>query len=163
MIATGPMPTGVSTGAGLGVGKARPALDDAHLGALQQAGDAAREAIDDAVLPRDRAGEIEARRRVDRDAEGVAAACRRAGNVEKFVGGMDQRLRRDAAAQQAGAAGPLAIDQHGVETELAGADRGDIAAGSAADHENARRRVSGIESLLAGDVTSTRPDVGVSR
>ena len=78
------------------------------------------------------------RRRVDRDTERVAAACRRPGNVEKFVGGMDQRLRRDAAAQQAGAAGPLAVDQHGVEAELAGADRRDIAAGSAADDENAR-------------------------
>ena len=30
------------------------------------------------------------------------------------------------------------FDQHGVEAELAGADRGDIAAGSAADDENAR-------------------------
>ncbi len=55
-------------GAAFGVGEARPALDDAHVGALQQAGDSGCEAIDDAVLPRDRAGEIKARRGADRDA-----------------------------------------------------------------------------------------------
>ena len=52
------------------------------------------------------------------------------------VGGVQQRLRRDAAAQQAGAAGAdgVALDDRGLEAHLGGADRGHVAAGAAADH-----------------------------
>src|SRR5204863_4115904 len=61
----------------------------------------------------------------------------RIGYRRETIGGMDHRLRRDAAADQASAAEPVLLDQHGVEAELAGADRGDIAAHAAADHQHA--------------------------
>ena len=49
---------------------------------------------------------------------------------------MDQRLRGNAADVEAGSAEPVGFDQDRVEAELAGADRGDIAAWAAADDEN---------------------------
>ena len=60
--------------------------------------------------------------------------------VLEGVGGVDQRLRRDAADIEAGAAQPAfaaaLLDQHRVEAELAGADRRDVAAGAAADDQH---------------------------
>ena len=50
--------------------------------------------------------------------------------------GVDQRLRGNAADVEAGSAEPVGFDENRVEAELAGADRGDIAAGAAADDEN---------------------------
>jgi hypothetical protein len=51
-------------------------------------------------------------------------------------GTAQQRLGRDAAPVEADAAQMLALDDHGLHAELRGADRGDIAAGAAADdHE----------------------------
>ncbi len=44
-----------------------------------------------------------------------------------------QRLGRDAAPVEADAAEPLALDDRDLEAELRGADRGDIAAGAAAE------------------------------
>ncbi len=52
------------------------------------------------------------------------------------AGGMDQRLRGNAADVEAGSAEPISFDENRVEAELAGADRGDIAAWTAADDEN---------------------------
>src|SRR6266851_10505164 len=94
----------------LRIGEGRPTLDDPHSGAGEQAGDAADEAIDDAVLPPDHAGEIEARRLAERDAERVAA--HRIGDPGEAVGGVDQCLRRDAAADEAGAAEPALFDDY---------------------------------------------------
>ena len=121
--------------AGLRVGKHRPALHDAHLCAIEQPDDTLVQPIDDAVLPFDHAPEIEPRRLAERDAERIAA--HRIGHPGETVSGMDHRLRRDAAADQASAAEPVLLDQHGVEAELAGADRRDIAAHAAADHQHA--------------------------
>ena len=117
----------------LAVAKARPAGEGLDAGLLEQPGDAGGEAADDAVLPGDGAGEIE-RRRAGREAEGVAAGRRR-GEFRVFVGGVDQRLRRDAPDVQAGAARAPGLDDHGVEPELAGADGADVAAGAGADHQ----------------------------
>ena len=92
-------------------------------------------------------GEIERRRRQSiADAERVAAGC--VDDAGELSGGVDQRLRRDAAADQAGAAEPVAFDQHGVEAELAGADRRDIAARPAADHQHLGCECSGIISSI---------------
>ena len=123
--------------AGLAVDHRRVAVHDLDLVALQQRGDAAGQAADDAVLPVDRAREVE-RRPLDREAERRLAVGLLGALVER-VGGMDDRLRRDAADIEAGAAQPPSrrlLDQHDVEAELAGADGGDIAAGAAADDQH---------------------------
>ena len=60
--------------------------------------------------------------------------------VMKGVGGMDQRLRWNAAHVEASATettiDAALLGQHDVEAELAGADRRDVAAGSAAHDQN---------------------------
>jgi hypothetical protein len=49
---------------------------------------------------------------------------------------LEQRLRRDAAPQQAGAAERLLLlDDGRLQPELRGADRRDVAAGAGADHD----------------------------
>src|SRR5260370_1264455 len=85
--------------------------------------------------------EFEAGRLAERDAERVAA--HRIGDSGEAIGGVDQRLRRDAAAEEASAAEPALFDQHGVEAELTGADRGDIAARAAAADQYARAQSFG--------------------
>ena len=53
------------------------------------------------------------------------------------VGGVEQGLGRDAAAVQAGAAEEgILLDDGGLETELAGADGGDVAAGTGAENRD---------------------------
>ena len=51
------------------------------------------------------------------------------------LGRAQQRLGRDAAPVQADAAQMLALDQRRLHAELGRADRRDIAAGAAADHD----------------------------
>ena len=70
--------------------------------------------------------------RLDDDAE-RGEAMRRL--VEHF-GGVEQRLRRDAADVEAGAAEASSLFRHGdFHPELRGADRADIAAGAGADDD----------------------------
>ena len=61
------------------------------------------------------------------------------------IGGMDDRLRRNAADIEAGAAqpalAPALLDEHDVEAELAGPDRRDVAAGTAADDHHLGRNL----------------------
>src|ERR1700733_14140780 len=54
----------------------------------------------------------------------------------RCAGRGDQRLRGNAADVEACSAEPVGFDENRVEAELSGADRGDIAAGAAADDEN---------------------------
>ena len=122
--------------AGLRIREHRPTLNDAHLRAIEQAANAPVQPVDDAVLPFDGAREIETRRRIERDAERVAA--HRLGDLGVAIGGMDQRLRRDAAANEARAAEPVLLDEHRIEAELTRADRRDIATHAAANDEHAR-------------------------
>ncbi len=115
-------------GAGVGLDPARLAVDhrrvavhDLDLVALQQRADAAGEAADDAVLPFDRAREVE-RRPLDLEAERRRRRRLLVCVVDR-IGGMDDRLRRDAADIEAGAAqpalAPALLDEHDVEAELA--------------------------------------------
>src|SRR5690606_24281 len=104
-----------------------------HAGPLEEVRDAVVEAADDMVLPGDRLPEVEGRSG-DGDAERGRGARPMDGLLE-FLGRVDQRLRRDAADIEAGAAEPAALDDHRIDAELAGADRTDIAAGAGADHE----------------------------
>src|ERR1051326_1755230 len=122
--------------AALRVGKHRPALHNPHLGAVEETADALVQPVDDAVLPLDYAPEIETRLRIEGDAERIAAD--RIGDIRVTIGGVDHRLRRDAAADEPCAAEPVFFDEHGVEAELAGADRRDIASHAAADDQHAR-------------------------
>ena len=106
------------------------------------------------VLPEHGLGEIERglaggnaeRTRVSRDPR----------DLLEFVGGVDQRLGGNAADIEAGAAELLRLDDHGVDAQLARADRADIAARARTDHQE-----------LAGDVfhgrqPSMKISVGVS-
>ena len=55
------------------------------------------------------------------------------------LGGVQQRLRGDAADIEAGAAQRLAaLDAGGLQPELCRADRGDIAAGAGADDRTSK-------------------------
>ena len=59
-------------------------------------------------------------------------------------GGVQQRLRRDAADIQADAAERrIALDQHGLHAEVGGAERGRIAARSGAEHQHVAFDVGG--------------------
>ena len=69
----------------------------------------------------------------DRTFEAVARALGRVAHRFELTGDVDHRLRRDAAADQTGAAEFVGFDDHCVEAELAGADRGDLTARPAAD------------------------------
>ena len=120
--------------AGLGVGEVGPALDDLDLRLLQQGGDAGVQLADDAVLPCRGLGQVDGGFR-GRDAEGAAGGGL-ADRLE-FRGGVDDGLGRNAADVQAGPAEAVAaIDQNGVEAQLAATDARDIAAGAGADDEN---------------------------
>src|SRR6202040_4191473 len=73
------------------------------------------------------AREIEVRLLIECDAEGVAADCAR--DIGIFVGGVDQRLRRDAAANEVVGGGPggyvaaIRAGQLGLDTILVEAER----------------------------------------
>ena len=87
------------------------------------------------------------------------SAC---GSVERVggVGGVDDRLRRDAADMQAGAAEASVLDQHRVEAEFAGADRRDIAAGAAADDENLAAQLGHAVLVTFAGLPVTRRERG---
>ena len=126
--------------AGIGAGDHGLAVDNrsrpqnrAHLRLLEQRADAAGEPGDDRILPADRLGEIELRP-PDREPDRVQRL--RLPQGVGGVGGVDQRLRGDAADVEASSAKPAGFDQDRVEAELAGADGRDIAARTAADDEN---------------------------
>ncbi|MCY1289718.1 hypothetical protein D9M70_388210 [compost metagenome] len=137
----------------LAVGDLRPALHHLHPVLLQQGGDAAGELVDDAVLPFDGAGDVDLRR-LHPDAQGRMR--RIFAGLEELLGGVDQRLRGDAADIQAGAAEGGAFHQHGGDAQLARADSGDVATGAAADdqqggfqgrvHAHSRNSVAGCSS-----------------
>ena len=117
---------------GLAVLDVRPALVHLHAGLAQERAHAAGEALDDAVLPAHGLRDVDAgllHADAQRRAVGLVAC-----SVER-VRGVDQRLGRNAADVQAGAAQALALDQHGGNAELASADGSHIAAGTAADDQ----------------------------
>ncbi len=125
---------------GLAVDDPGPALNHLDLVFLQQRGDPGGQAVDDAVLPFHALADVQGWRR-HFDAQGRALAVV-AGLVE-LLGDMDQRLGRDAADVQAGAAQGLAFHQNGGDAQLAGADGRHVTARAAADDQQL-----GIESLL---------------
>ena len=105
---------------------------------LEQVQDAVVVLRDDLVLAREHLRDVD-REALDLDAvlgEGMAG-------VLEVLGRLQQRLRRDAADVGAGAArrglavgARPVVDAGGLEAELRGADRGDVAAGAAADDDD---------------------------
>ena len=64
------------------------------------------------------------------------------------VGGVDQRLRGNAADVEASSSDPVRFDEDRVEAELAGADRRDITAGAAADDEHLAAKLVHVTSSM---------------
>ena len=107
------------------------ARDDRHLARLGEAREAADELLDDAVLPAAQLVDVDLRRP---EADAVRAHLVR---LVDHLGGVQQRLRRDAADVEADAAEHRpALDQHHLLAEVGGAKRGRVAAGPGAEHEH---------------------------
>ena len=119
---------------GLGVFKFGPAIDRLDLGGLEKLRHPAGQFGHDGVFPGDEAGHVELGRFGQRDAELALTGV--FGHVLEHAGGMDEGLGRDAAAIEAGAAQPVLVDNDGIQTQLAGADGGRIAARATTDDED---------------------------
>ena len=115
-------------------GQPRRALERGHATCFEQALDALDELIDDRRLPLLRRHPVEAEVSGD-EAERLARPGER---VE--LRRLEQRLGRDAAAHEAGAAHAVLLDDRGGRTELSGAERGHVAAGPAADNQHIKGR-----------------------
>ena len=120
--------------AGLGVGEIRPAARGLAPWRASAGADAAVELADDAVLPAHGLRQVEARRR------GRALMPRRLPPTALAIASNSpahgsapwtECSRGSGRCRRAGR-----LDEHRVEAELAGADRGDIAARAAADDED---------------------------
>ncbi len=109
------------------------ALDLGDLVLLPQHLDAARERLRDLGAARAERLPVQ-RRALDREPE----LGRVLGVVEE-LGGVEHRLRRDAGVVEAAAAGLVALDHRGLLAQLGGANRGDVAAGTAPDHDHVIR------------------------
>src|SRR6185436_1207286 len=105
------------------------ALDHRDLVLLHQTLDAGIE------LAGDLAAAIDDLREVEADLLGGQAVDGRVGEIMIDLGRAQQRLGRDAAPVEADAAQFLALDDRGLEAELGGADRSDIAAGPGAEDD----------------------------
>ena len=109
------------------------ALDPVDLVLLEQELDAAGEALDDLVLARLDLVHVDADGGL---AEGQAPFLPVLRDFER-VGVLEQRLGRDAAPVEAGAAEHRrALDDRRLQSELRGADRGDVAAGARSDDDD---------------------------
>jgi hypothetical protein len=98
---------------------------------LEQEGDAVDVGGDGLVLVLHHAREVELR--LDHDAEMLHPVR----GLGEHLGGVEQRLRRDAADIEAGSAERVALlDDADLQPELRGADGADIAAGAGAYHDD---------------------------
>ena len=112
--------------------------DDADLALLGETGKAAGEALDDAVLPAAQLAEVDRRLR-ERDAVGAHVAA-----FGDDLGGVQQRLRGDAADVEADAAETWpALDQHHLLAEIRGPERRGVAAGTGTEHQDLGVDVAG--------------------
>ena len=106
-------------------------VDDADVAALGELSEAAGERVDDLLFA---GADL-----VDRDL-GLAEFDAPFGHLGRFahhLGDVQQGLRGDAAAQQAGAAETrVGFDDGGFQSEVGGEERGRIAARSAAEDDN---------------------------
>ena len=120
--------------AGLSVAKGGPALQQLDARFLQQRFDAAVELVDNRLLPCHQRTHVQQRAVGERDAHLARASVRT--QFLEAARSVDYCLRRDAAANQAGAAGAVTLDDDCLEPELPGADGGDVASRSGADYQH---------------------------
>ena len=112
----------------LGIDERRAALDVADLAHLRDLADAARHLVDDLILERAQLVEIDLRRAVG------DAPVRRVMRLAHHFGDMQQRLRRNAAAIEAHAAGiRFEIDERDLHPEIRRIERGGIPPGTGTD------------------------------
>src|SRR5262249_31977863 len=90
---------------------------------LEQEADALGDLVGDVARALDDRGKVRAHALDDH------AELARAVRVLEDLGGLEKRLRRDAAPVEADAAEAFALDARGLEPELRCADRGDVASG----------------------------------
>ena len=110
----------------------RTALPVVHLARSRQLAEAAGELVDDRVLPPAQLFEVDLGL-AEADPQLLGAA-----RVVEQLRGVEQRLRGDAAAVEADAAGVLfGIDQRDLHTEFGGEEGGGIASRAGADHGQA--------------------------
>ena len=105
-------------------------LDQIDLVVLEEAGDAAGQALADLL-----AALVELRP-VERDVGGDDPDRLAVSGLLVDLGGAEQRLRRDAGVVEAAAAGLVLLDDGRLQAELGGADRSVIAARSGADNDH---------------------------
>ena len=123
---------------------------------LEQEGDALGRGLDDLALALHELREIELRRRHDDSVRGEIVA-----RFLEQVRGLQQRLRGDAADVEAGAAKRRTLlDDGDLEAELRGADRGDVATGAGADHDNIEGFVCHWRTVLIAKSVSSRAQRG---
>ncbi len=124
------------------------ARDDLDLATLGEALEPTRQLADDLLLPLAQAIEVDF---------GLAEADPERGRLLGFrdhAGGVQQRLRGDAADVQADAAEHVeALDEHDLEAEVGGAEGGRVAAGSGADDDDA----AGLGLALSRRTSRIRP------
>ena len=114
----------------------RRALDPVDLVFLEQELDALRQTGDDAVFARVHLRHVDADGRLGASPSVMPHSLRLLHDLER-VRVFEQRLGRNAAPDQAGAAERLLLlDDRDLKSELRGADRGHVAAGSGADHDD---------------------------
>ncbi len=111
-------------------GQGRRAAQDGHAARFEEPLDAFDQPVHDARLSFQGGGPIDAD--LVRDHAELAAGF----SQRVQLGGLQQRLGRDASAHQARAADPVALDQRGPGAQLGRAEGGHVAAGPAPDHED---------------------------
>jgi hypothetical protein len=111
-------------------GELAGALDDGDAAALDQAREALEEARDDAVLVGVHAGHVDALE-AGPDAELLGVA-----GLVGDLGGVQQRLGRDAADVEAGAPEVALLDQAHGQPELGRPERAGVATGAGTEDEN---------------------------
>ena len=136
---------GLDSDLALALERAR-AVDHVDLVLLEQELDAPDHAVDDLAAAVDGRAEVEAQV-VVADAELLGAA-----EEADDLGVVEERLGGDAAPVEADAADAVLLDEGSLQAELGRPDRGDVAAGPAADdshvvvcHEGPSRRGSRLD------------------
>ena len=109
--------------------EAADAFEDRDLLRLHEAGQALDDAIDDLLLAGLRRDEV------DDGRAGLDAELGGVGDVALHRGGLEERLGRDAAAVEAGAAHLVHLDDGDVEAGRRGVQRCAVSARSTADHD----------------------------
>jgi hypothetical protein len=122
---------GLADDDGAGVLDGRLALDQVDLVVLEESGNAAAEALADLLATRLHGIPVDADA-LDLDPE----LGRRVGGLVVDLGGVEDRLRRHAGVVEAAPTRVVLLGHRRLQPELGRPHRGDVAAGSGADHDD---------------------------